>query len=301
MKKWEKALQRKIAKKYNSTYREMEKAFEKNSKKLAAQDAVMLSKLKGGKISQDAYNEWRMKLENKLSKQVDGLAGQLGKADAVAVNESNGVIATAYADGTNTELYEIEKIYRIQTSFKVVNEDAVSAATRGKFMRAIDKAKNTAYNKRRIRSAITSGILRGNSVKEVAKALLPVVKGNKKSALRNAHEWLGGAYNCGTYEESARLDASGVKMKKIWRAANDNRVRQTHRDIDGEERDINDTFSNGGEYPLDPQLPAKEYYGCRCTFLTFPDGYAPVLKEHDYSDIDSDNYMDYEEWLENHE
>lgn len=301
MRKWEKEFQKKVSKKYSASYKKIEREFAKKNKALASKDAMMLSKLKSGKITQEAYNAWRMELEQKLSAQVNALAKELGKADAAAVKESNKRVATAYADGANVQLYTVEEIYGIKTSFHLIHEDAVSVATRGKFLREIDKLKNTAYNRRRIRSAITAGVLRGSSVKEVAESILPLVNGNERSAMLNAHTWLGGAYNCGTFEESARLDASGVKMKKIWRATNDNRVRQSHRDLDGEEQDINDTFSNGGEYPCDPQLDGKEYYGCRCTMLTFPDGYEPDLQEHDYSGLSSNNFMNYEDWLESHE
>lgn len=57
---------------------------------------------------------------------------------------------------------------------------------------------------------------------------------------------------------------SGTDIK-IWTSVGDKRVRDSHRSIDGEERPLDIPFSNGLMYPGDPQGPASEVIGCRCT------------------------------------
>lgn len=54
----------------------------------------------------------------------------------------------------------------------------------------------------------------------------------------------------------------------IWRIAHDNRVRDSHRPMDGQVRKQGQMFETGGGafllYPGDPSGPADEVIGCRC-------------------------------------
>lgn len=52
---------------------------------------------------------------------------------------------------------------------------------------------------------------------------------------------------------------------KIWVSILDDRTRETHVAIDGEERPIDKRFSNGLMYPGDPRGSAAEVINCRCT------------------------------------
>lgn len=67
---------------------------------------------------------------------------------------------------------------------------------------------------------------------------------------------------------------SPYKMKKQWIAVDDNRTRPTHGHavgVDGEVRDLTEAFSNGGQFPGDPNLDAEEVCNCRCTLGYFAD------------------------------
>lgn len=60
-----------------------------------------------------------------------------------------------------------------------------------------------------------------------------------------------------------------------WNAAHDNRVRDTHIDLDGEIIPIGGVFSNGLMYPGDMLGSVEEVINCRCQALPYiiPDGY----------------------------
>lgn len=290
MKKWETMMEKRIANHYKRAYRDVEKLFMEKSKRMIGEEEALKIKLKAGVITEGEFNAWRKKAEKELHKQVNILADTLNKADKAATGEANKNIIHAYAEGMNEQLYEVEK-YGIKSSFDLVSDSSVSKAARGRFMKAINLKKNTAWNRRRITSAITSSILRGDSIPQVAKALLPIVNGNKRSALLNARTWVNSARNGGHYEQAERLDKAGIRMKKIWLSAGDDRVRDSHRELDGEERYIDEPFSNGGMYPADPSLDAEEYYNCRCTVLNFPEGYEPDLNNRTM-DIEES----YEDW-----
>jgi len=62
----------------------------------------------------------------------------------------------------------------------------------------------------------------------------------------------------------AGYEQSGVQTK-IWVSTPDDRTRDTHLAIDGEEQPINKRFSNGLLFPGDPAGPTEEVINCRCS------------------------------------
>lgn len=78
------------------------------------------------------------------------------------------------------------------------------------------------------------------------------------------------ASNYGSFETYKAWGAEG----KEWLSTPDNRTRDTHVEVNGQKRKIDEPFDVGGEklmYPADPAGSAKEVLQCRCTTL-------PVLK-----------------------
>lgn len=63
---------------------------------------------------------------------------------------------------------------------------------------------------------------------------------------------------------------SGVLLQKEWITADDDKVRNSHRELDGDRVEIGETFANGLLYPGDPNGSAGEVINCRCTFLQVP-------------------------------
>lgn len=55
---------------------------------------------------------------------------------------------------------------------------------------------------------------------------------------------------------------------KQWDAALDSRTRLSHAKVDGEVKELEETFSNGLLYPGDPSGSAAEVINCRCVALT---------------------------------
>lgn len=72
------------------------------------------------------------------------------------------------------------------------------------------------------------------------------------------------------YSSHAAVTAAPVLFVKEWIATNDKRTRKQHVHINGQVRDIEDKYSNGGMYPGDPDLSAKERIQCRCAEVHEP-------------------------------
>ena len=61
-----------------------------------------------------------------------------------------------------------------------------------------------------------------------------------------------------------------------WIATNDKRTRHSHAIMDGETKGVNGKFSNGLEYPGDPNGAPAEVYNCRCTMTARVLGFRKV-------------------------
>ena len=60
----------------------------------------------------------------------------------------------------------------------------------------------------------------------------------------------------------------GADVVKQWDSTLDGKTRDSHRQVDGEIRELDEKFSNGLMYPGDPNGPAAEVINCRCVSLT---------------------------------
>ena len=137
-----------------------------------------------------------------------------------------------------------------------------------------------------INSKLLQGLLNGDSVDKIANSIFPeimsktdftgrtadeiygktgIIRQNKVSAVRAARTMVTQAENGGRLDSYKNLAKQGVVQKKVWIATPDDRVRDSHLDIDGEEQDIDVSFSNGCMFPGDPNGPADEVWNCRCS------------------------------------
>lgn len=65
-------------------------------------------------------------------------------------------------------------------------------------------------------------------------------------------------------------DTYEFEVVKSWASIPDNRRRHSHMAVDGEVREMDEPFSNGLQYPGDPNGPAKEVIFCRCNLIIEP-------------------------------
>jgi uncharacterized protein with gpF-like domain len=81
------------------------------------------------------------------------------------------------------------------------------------------------------------------------------------------------AYNYANLEQATALEDSTGPLMKIWVAATDERVRDTHAEADGQRVPLDEDFRVGEEsmaHPGDPNADASEVINCRCTMVYEP-------------------------------
>ena len=111
-----------------------------------------------------------------------------------------------------------------------------------------------------LRATLTDGINQGESVQKIADRVNEVFSVSRSRAERIARTEVAESFNGGRY---ATMKEAGVERIE-WLSARDNRVRDSHQEVDGEVIVLGDKFSNGLLYPLDPAGPPEEIVNCRC-------------------------------------
>lgn len=206
------------------------------------------------------------------------MAERMVQCDELASAYINDSLAGVYALNHNYEAYRINQCTGI--AFNLVNEETIKNLMTGdknvtEFKTtSIDPVRDYEWNSKQIQSALTQGILQGDSMQEIADRFLLVMKRDRASAMRNARTAVGSAQNAGRFDSMVkthnRAKELGIDLdeRKQWRCTHDARTRDSHADIDGELEEIDKPFSNGLMFPKDSDGAPAEVYNCRCTMRT---------------------------------
>ena len=302
-----KNLEEKIAKAYKQAYDGIAEKTDKYFIQFAKRDKEMAQKVKDKKITVSQYREWRknkMLIGQRWNNMLEVIGKDMLNTEKIAMSYVNDTKLDVYAINANFATYQIEHDSRIDTSFTLYNKDTVKMLIKEN-PRLLpnykpDEEKLLLWNKQHINSAITQAVLQGKAIPDVAKSLEKVTDMDKRAAVRNARTAVTCAQNKARFDSYERAEELGIKMKKVWIATLDDRTRESHAELDGEEVDINEKFSNGLMFPADPDpdVEPSQIYNCRCRMITQIDKYRT-----DWSDLKNRNDdklggMSYDEWKE---
>ena len=113
-----------------------------------------------------------------------------------------------------------------------------------------------------LRETLSEGLAKGESATELAARVSEAMDATRSRAMTIARTEMGTAYSNG---RMIGMKQAGVERHQ-WLSAKDDAVRPSH-DIDEEEVNVGDPFSNDLIQPLDPAGPPEEVINCRCTTL----------------------------------
>lgn len=268
-------------------------------KDYAKQNSHLKAALKAKEITKTQYknflkdyaqrNNWFMDNIGALSKdlvQVDK------KAMEMVRNEFPSVLAINY----NYATYTIEKVANMSTNFTLIDETTAKIlidqepSLIGRFQ--TDEVKDLSWNRKKITSAITQGVLQGESIPEIAQRIATVGYMDMRNATKAARTAMTCAQNMGRIKSYRRAEAMGIELKKMWIATLDGRTRDTHRQLDGVAIGTDEEFDNGLLYPADPSGDAAEVSNCRCTLIA-------QVGSHKYDMSDRASKLEglsYEDW-----
>lgn len=276
------ALERRIAQVYTEARDGVKQTIEKYWAGLVERDRYMRALVKKGEITQDYYTQW---LQNQIGRgeRYEALQSQLAErvtnAAETAYAYINDATPSVYSLNRNYGAYTIERAAG-NVGFTIWDESTVRRlmVQQPELMpyyppkKALKYGIDLEWGKKQIRAAIQSGILRGESIGEIANDLRRRIPDmSRKSALRTARTAITSAQNGGRMDSYKAASDMGIKVRKRWVATKDSRTRDAHQKLDGKTADWDEPFiSKLGEiwYPGDPRAKPANSYNCRCALRT---------------------------------
>lgn len=250
--------------------------------RLMQQDAAMRKRLESGEITQDAYETWlrRQMLTGKINEDMrDELAGQISDTNVLATEFINNQRPEIFAYNHNYAAYGLETtygdlsftLYDAATVRRLIVENPELLPEMSEAL-AVNIPVDIRWNKEKIVDVITSAILQGKSIPEIAGDMERVVGMNETSAVRNARTAVTSAQNAGRQASYEHAAAMGISVRKRWVATLDKRTRDSHRHMDGKEVPYDQPFhtdlGSTMMYPGDRNGKPGDVYNCRCTMRT---------------------------------
>ncbi|NCE63723.1 hypothetical protein D1159_03800 [Pseudoflavonifractor sp. 524-17] len=285
-------LERRIAAEYKKAADELtdkiDAYFTSFAKRDAEQKALIGTIVNGKVYTNQDYKQWRLDQigrGERFKALRDRLAERMTRASEVTA---------AYINGDLPKIYALNHAYTINSvkgqvggildgiDFALFDEHTVKRLLleRPDLMpyypeaRAIKRGIDLAYGKRQITSVVTSGILQGQSINQMARHLMSrVTDMNRTSAVRAARTAVTEAENAGRQAARDALEEKGAILTKRWVATPDNRTRHDHMEADGQVVPNKEPFIVGGEKlmgPGDKSMGASLWntINCRCTSVT---------------------------------
>lgn len=128
---------------------------------------------------------------------------------------------------------------------------------------------NNATNKKYVAGEVLKEINRmlkaGDGTKKISKRLQKVYGFNKNSANTTTLTETTQIQSRGRWDIMREAKNRGMRFIKIYRhGIHVAMPRDWHVDMDGERQELDEPFSNGGMYPGDPSLSAKDNCNCHC-------------------------------------
>ena len=141
------------------------------------------------------------------------------------------------------------------------------------FEKKFSKLKDTAWNKRRAENILAAGITLGVGAAELVKMLSTDLAAKNSRAMRGTvNTAVTSAAAAAIVYELAKAKERGGKSYKVWETVGDDRVREAHQELDGDEKEVGQPFEvDGAEimFPGDPDAPLDLTYNCRCWLVYY--------------------------------
>lgn len=274
-------LERRIAKVYQEARDDVADQIKAYFRRFQARDAAMQKRLAAGEITEEYYKQWRLNQigrGRRFEDLRDKLAERFTDAYETAVAYVNDKTPGIYSLNRNYAAYTIEKevgdvgftLWDEQTVRRlIVEEPDVMPYYPPK--RAVQRGFDLAYGKSQITKNVTSSILQGLSIGQMADSLQArVVTMSRVSAVRAARTAVTAAENAGRMDSYHAAEKMGIKLRKGWLATLDGRTRHAHAILDGQTVDVDKPFKVDGReirFPGDPQAAPYLAYNCRCSLI----------------------------------
>ncbi|MBQ8279497.1 MAG: hypothetical protein IJZ23_06925 [Roseburia sp.] len=261
----------------NKRQKEVQQAYLNNEKAVLKQiernyqDALdeINSKIELLMARQDADMQhviYQVEYQKALRTQVQAILEQLQTNEFETVSE---YIAQSYEEGFLGTMYDLQG-QGIPLVFPIDQEQVVDAI---QHETNLSESLYTAMGhdikdlQKKISGEISRGLATGQMFSEISRNIASWARIPKNNAMRIARTE-GHRIQCkASMDACNKAKSKGADVVKQWDASLDKRTRDSHAQIDGEIKELDEKFSNGLMYPGDPSGSAGEVINCRCALL----------------------------------
>lgn len=268
----EEAVIHEIEKQYKKALKDINekvKLFESDIKQL--QEAINADGLddaaKAVLISQQRSKVYQKQYQQALQGQISGILDNLHGAEYASIEK---YLKECYTDGYIGTMYDIAHqgipvilpIDQAAVVKAVLTDSQVSKGLYNALGVNVSKLKKT------ITQEVSRGIATGLSFSDIARNISNASKAPLSRAKTIARTEGHRIQVTSTADAQKAAKAKGADVVKQWDATLDGKTRESHRQVDGEIRELDETFSNGLKQPGDSAGGAAEVVNCRCALLT---------------------------------
>lgn len=301
-------IERRLRRIYQDAQKELIKKLDEHTKRLNAMDKVKRQQLADGEITRKQYDKWllaQMFTGKRWKDQISSLTDTLLHANERANDIVEGKRRAVFGDNYIYQAHRLADDIHAASTFSLYDSATVTRLLRDQpellKRREIDKDKDKGWNQSNIANAVTQGIIQGSSVDEVAKLIAEKTTGRNQSAMtRYARTAMTAAQNSGRIEMLHEAQEMGIRVKKVWLAVLDDRTRDAHAELDGQERNVDEPFDSIlGKimYPGDPSADPANVWNCRCGLIYNYEKYEMEnATRYDQENGEEIEYMTYREW-----
>lgn len=267
-------LEAKIKGIYAQAYREIEEKLNTFLAKSVIKEKEYEAKVHAGKLSQEWFDRWKsgqVFIGKRWRDLRQNISEEIYNSRKSATDMINDERKAVFQDNVNYAQYTIDKDHSFGISFTLYDNATVTRLIKEDpdlvpDVKYPDPQIDYAWSKKQITSAITQGILQGESIPELAKRVgKKLQSSNEKSMVRCARTAMTGAQNSGRIQAMHNAQDMGIQVQKVWIATLDDRTRDSHRDLDGQTIGVDEPFhSLYGEimYPADPNAAPADTWNC---------------------------------------
>ncbi len=212
---------------------------------------------------------YQVEYQRALKSQVEAILDQLHNSEFETVSE---YLESAYEDGFIGTLYDLQG-QGIPFIFPI-DQSQVAAAIQHdtKLSKGLYTAlgKDIGALKRTIAEEISRGISTARTYTQIGANIAAYAGISKNNAMRIARTEAGRIQNAATSDVQRKARDKGADVVKQWCATLDGRTRKSHKQLDGQLREVDEAFEVDGRRAMYPGGfgIASEDINCRCCLLS---------------------------------
>ena len=224
-----------------------------------SKELARLKSMKQSKVYQKQY-------QDALKKQVSSILDNMQVEEFKTVSE---YLNKCYEEGFLGTMYDLQG-QGIPLCFPMDQEAMVRAVQldskikEGYYQRL---GEDVTVLKKKITAQVSRGISTGMSFQQVAQQLASYTNIGYNNAVRIARTEGHRIQVQGGMDACYKAKDMGADVVKQWDSTLDKRTRDSHQQVDGEIRELDEKFSNGLMFPGDPSGRPEEVINCRCALL----------------------------------